>query len=436
MSGFQVDDPVADRRLASSTLTAYLPSVLLYPLRGHAPPTILLVTLLLGLGLRGLVTLVPLLLGVLWTAHYAIRVIEHTSLGHATPPRLSAEALMLADRYTWSALLLPAVLVVLYLRDAYAAFWPLALLLPAHWIALGTTRSLVHACNPLRLLQIIALSAPAYAAVCALLAGAALLGHWLQQELASLLLIAIWLYLLFAGSHLLGFIAYLRHERLGIGVQVTRPTRAQALEQEQQARLDALMDQVRGLHAKREFEAAAQRIRDTAPGPADARRFHEQLYERLKAIPARGLALTQAARMIAFLLDRRLIDRALEIAENALDLDERFIPESVLHLPPLAERALDTRQHALLARLLSAADRHFAGDAALRLLDLVRVREAFDHRRDEATARALLARIGPLDAHPHGATLRAYAQALAVERTDPAPGAGKGARPPNAVPPG
>lgn len=417
----QLEDRAADMRMVASTLGSWLPQALLYPLRGHGPLTILLITLLLGLGLRGLVTLIALILGTLWAAHYAIRIIEHTSLGHATPPRMTGDALMLANRMTWSALLAPALLLTLYLRDLHAAFWPLALLLPAHWIALGTTRSLIAACHPLRLLQIVALSSPTYLAVCALLAGAAWLGQWLHHEMGSLLLIAIWLYLLFAGCHLLGFIAYLRHERLGVGVQVPRPTPTQALEREQAARLDSLIEQLRPLHAARQFEAAAKAMLGVVPGPADARRFHEQLYERLKAMHARGLALTQAARMIAFLLDRKLVDRALEIFENALDLDPRFRVESALHLPPLAERALESRQHALLARLLASAEAQFAGDPALRLLDLVRVREAFDHRRDEAAARALLAGIGPLESHPNRAALLAYTQALAVPRTPQAP---------------
>lgn len=417
----QIEDRDADRRMVASTLTSWLPQALFYPLRGHGALTILLITLLLGLGLRGPVALIALILGTLWTAHYAIRVIEHTSLGHATPPRLTGDALMLASRSTWAALLAPALLLTLYLRDLHAVFWPLALLLPAHWIALGTTRSLIAACHPLRLLQIVALSSPTYLIVCALLACAAWLGRWLQYEMGSLLLIAIWLYLLFAGCHLLGFMAYLRHERLGVGVQVLRPTQAAALEVEQNARLDALMERLKPLHAAREYEAAARLMLDTAPGPADARRFHEQLHERLKAASMRGLALTQAARMIAFLLDRKLVDRALDIFENALDLDSRFRVESALQLAPLAERALDTHQHALLARLLDAAQTQFAGDPALRLLDLVRVREAFDHRRDEAATRALLAGIGPLDTHPQSAALRAYAQALAVPRAPAAP---------------
>lgn len=405
--------------MAASTLAAHLPRVLLYPLQGHALATVVLVTMLLGIGLHGLIALVPLILGVSFTAHYAIRVIEHTSLGHATPPRLSAEALMLADRYTWSALLLPAVLLTLYLRELPGLLWPLALLLPAHWIALATTRSLLAACNPLRLLQIVLHSALPYAVMCALLAAAVLLAQQLRNTMGSLLLIAAWLYLLFAGCHLLGFVAYLRHERLGVGVQVARPSRAGELEAEQSARLDTLMAALRPLIARRDHAAAAQLIWNAAPGPADARRFHETLYERLKSTSARGLTLTQAARLISFLLDRRQIDRALEVFENALDLDPRFRPESVLQLPALAQRAIESRQHVLLDRLLDAAQAGFAGDPGLRLLDLVRVRLSYEVRRDEPATRALLAAMGPLATHPQGQDLGAYARALSVASPTP-----------------
>lgn len=414
MTGFGAQDEAADRRMASSHLPAYLPRILLYPLRGHGPPVILLVTLLLGLGSRSIVALVPLIVGVLWAAHYAVRVIETTSYGHASPPRLTGDALMLTDAMTWSALLAPALLLALYLKAGILATAPLAALLPAHWIALATTRSLAAASNPLRWLQIVAVTGPAYVGACVLLIGAALLGGWLSAHISNLLLIAAWLHLLFAACHLLGFVAYHRHERLGIGVQVIRPTRERERDAEQAARLEALLARITALHDKRDDEAAARLMHETPPGPADARRFHEDLYERLKAIPARGLALTQAARMIPFLLDRKLVDRALEIFENALDLDARFRCESALHLPPLAARALETRQTTLLGRLLESARASFAGDAALKLLDGVHLRWLMDLNRDEPAARLVLAGLGDLGGHPLEAELRTYARVLAI----------------------
>ncbi|MGH8517614.1 MAG: hypothetical protein ACREUE_09150, partial [Panacagrimonas sp.] len=393
-------------------LSGYLPRVWIYPLRGHGPAVILLITAILALGSTGLVALVPLIVGVLWTAHYAVRVIERTSLGRATPPRLTGEALMLADGFTWSTLFLPGVLIALYLSQARVALGILLLALPAHWIALATTRSLVAACHPLRLLHIAAVTGPAYLAVCALLAGSALLGKWLGGHMASLLLIAAWLYLLFAACHLLGFVAYLRHERIGFGVEVRRPSRTDELETEQAHTLDTLVQAIRTLHAIPDDAAAARLMLSTLPGQADARRFHEDLYERIKAIPARGLALTQAARLISFLLDRKLADRALEIFENAMDLDPRFRVESSLQLAPLADRALMNRQRALIDRLLDNARSQFADDPAIRLLDRVRVRALFEIDRNEDAARAALIAIGDISGHPHAADLRTYERIL------------------------
>jgi hypothetical protein len=420
--------------MSASNLTAYLPRILLYPLRGHCPPVILLVTLLLGIGSRSIVALVPLIVGVLWAAHYAVRVIESTSYGHASPPRLTGDALMLTDAMTWSALAAPALLLVLHLQAPGVAVMLLAALLPAHWIALATTRSLLAASHPLRLLHIIGVTGVAYVGSCALLIGAALLGRWLSAHVSSLLVVAAWLYLLFAACHLLGFVAYHRHERLGLGVHVVRPSRERELDDEQTQRLDALLAQITVLRTRRDNEAAAQLIHDTAPGPADARRFHEELYERLKAIPARGLALTQAARMIPFLLDRKQADRALEIFENALDLDADFRCESPLHLPPLAERAFETRQTRLLGRLLESAAESFADDPALKLLDGVHVRKLMELDRDETAARDLLASLGDFEGHPRATELGAYARVLAVgtaPRTMGPPGESEPRRPTN-----
>lgn len=423
--------------VGSRSLWAYLPRALIYPLREHAPPAILLITLMLGFGSANLTALPLLIVGTLLLAHYAIRIVEQTSLGHALPPALGADALMLADRFTWSAMLAPAVLLSLHFRGADGAVTVMALLVPAHWLALATTRSLLASLNPLRWAQIIGVTGPAYLGLCVVAVSAAWAGRWLSAEWSSLLLVAIWLYLLFLGSHLLGYLAYHQHERLGIGVQVERPgvLRARESEQAQAQRLADLVTEIGALSHAGDQAAAARKLMEAVPGTADARRFYEDLYERLKHTSMRGLALAQAARLITLLLDRRLLERALEIFENALDRDADFRLESALQYPPLAERALQIRQYALLARLIRSAEAGFAGDPALRLLDLVRVRERFDHHRDEAGTRRLLEALGPLERHPQSTALRAYAQALAIVPLRAAPQAPGGTATPPPPPP-
>lgn len=424
--------------VGSRSLLNYLPRALIYPLREHAPPAILLMTLMLGFGSASLAALPLLIVGTLILSHYAIRVIEQTSLGHALPPALGADALMLADRFTWSAMFAPAVLLSLHFRGADLAVAALAFVLPAHWLALGTTRSLWTSLNPLRWAQIILVTGPAYLGLCLLAGGAVWAGRWLSAEWSSLLLIAIWLYLLLLGAHLLGYLAYQQHERLGIGVQVERPDvqRARETEREQGRRVADLVADLGALHRAGDPAGAVRRLSEAVPGTADAHRFHEALYERLKLTAMRGLALTQAARLITLLLDRRLLDRALQIVENALDRDPQFRLESVLQYPPLAERALQSRQYALLARLIESAEGGFSADPGLRLLDLVRVRERFDHHRDEAGAQRLLDALGPLEQHPQSTALRAYAQALALAPLRAEPHPPGGAANPSSPPPG
>lgn len=411
---FGLEDHDADHRMVSSTLPRYLPRVWIYPLLGHGLLVILLITILLGIGTASLVALLPLILGVSFTAHYTVRVIERTSLGRATPPRLTGDALLLADGLTVSTLAAPSVLMALYFDGHRVIVAVLLLALPAHWVALATTRSLIAACHPISLFRVVWVIGPAYLAVCLLLTGAVLLGQWFAARLSSLVLIAAWLYLLVASCHLLGFVAYLRHERLGHGVQVRRPSRADDLEAQQARTLDTLVQAVRTLHSAGDDAAAARLMLSVPPGPADARRFHEALFERIKAIPARGLALTQAARMISFLLDRKLVDRALDVFESAMDLDPRFQVQSPFELVTLAERALMNRQRALIGRILDSAQQRFADDPAIRLLDRVRIRTLVEIDRDEATARTALLSMGNLDEHPHSADLRTYARILGV----------------------
>lgn len=414
-------DAAADRRMSTSSLSAYLPWVWVYPLRGHGPPVILLISLLLGLGSASLVALVPLIVGVLWTAHYAVSVIGHTSQGHATPPRLTGDSLMLADGLTWSVLFLPGVLIAVYLGGHPVVVWVLLPALPAHWIVLATTHSLPAACHPVRLVRVAWVTGPAYLAVCLLLAGSVLVGKWFGSRLSSLLLIAAWTYLLVAACHLLGFVAYLRHERLEMGVHVRRPSRTDDLEAEQARTLDTLVQAIRTLHSAHDDDAAARLMLMVLPGPADARRFHEDLFERIKAIPARGLALTQAARLITFLLDRKLADRALEVFESAADLDPRFEVHSAFQLAMLADRAFQNRHRALIERILLNARSRFADDPAIRLLDRAWIRTLVEIDRDEAAARTALLSMGDLDRHPHSADLRPYARILGLDTPAPPP---------------
>jgi hypothetical protein len=426
MRGIDERDDVADRQMASSRLPAYLLAVVRYPLRGHAPPVIVVITLLLALGSASLVALLPLIVGVMWTAHYGLRIVEHTSYGHARPPRLTGDALMLTDAFTWSAMLMPGVVIVLHVQGSGTVAACIAVLLPAHWIALATTRSLLTALNPVKLAQIIVVTGWSYIATCALLWAAARLAGTLEGAVSSVLSIAACLYLLFAGCHLLGFVAYQRHERLGMGVHVERPSRLRELEAAQAQRLDQLMARIEPLHRARDDEAAARLLFESVPGPADEHRFHEVLFERLKALPARGLALTQAARLIGFLIGRRRLDRALEIAENALDLDPRFRTESVLHLASLCEQAWQTRRYALLDRLLTGPAESFGSEPDARRLDGLRMRLLIERDRDEAAARRLLSALGPLEGHPCEQELGAYARLLSTGRSltsdRPAPG--------------
>lgn len=409
-----VNDPDADQRMVRTSVPAYLPQVLLYPLRGHCPPVILLGAVFIGFGSLSLLAIVALIVGLSLVTHYAIRILENTSQGHARPPMLTIEAIQLSDGFTWSALAAPAALLALSANGQDGIALLLALFVPAHWIALATTRSFVAACNPLRWLHILWVTAPSYGLACAFALGAHALGHWAQSELSSFLVIGVWLYLLFAGCHLLGFVAYHRHERLGVGVQIERPTEERARFAEQSERLDTLIQGIERCLSQRDPEGAAKLLFETPPGPADARLFHEELYDRLKTRRFAGLALAQAARLITCLLEKRLLARAAEVLENAFDLDARFRPEQARELSALAAYAIDHGPPGLRDRIFQCRSRHFADDPAAEPIDVIQLRDLIELRKDREAARKVLEKLGDFSTRDDANTIRIYARELGM----------------------
>ncbi|HEX4870717.1 MAG TPA: hypothetical protein VFV27_00235 [Nevskiaceae bacterium] len=360
-AGFQVRDPVADQRMAATPqLWRYLPRLLAYPLSGFCAPMIATCALLLGVAL---LSSAPGVLGVpatalpmvaiigTWVLRYALSVLEQTALGHATPPPMSGEMAQIADRLTVYALVGPGLLCSLVLaleRLAPAAATPALLLglflLPAHFLVLATQRSLEDALNPLRLLQVIVHGGLAYLLVCALIAIAALLALRTASLLSTGLALALLFYTLFFACHLLGYLAYHRHEALQLKVRVAPPSAERTRAAERETRLAGLMAAIDPLLGRRDWQAAWARIEAEPERDEDRRAWHLELLEALRERQSWPLVLTQSARLVSRLLEEKRAGQALEVLGSALDISPDFELEQADQRLPLAEQAWLTRQ--------------------------------------------------------------------------------------------
>lgn len=429
-------DRLADRQLAGTPrLTAYWPDVLRYPLRGYAPWVLLLATPMVWQCVSlmqvffspvldgravSFVRLLPALVitGVL-LLYYLLRIVEHTAEGHGLPPRLDGAALTNGWTVLVQVLLYPALLLMLCAKlestVAVEIFTALALWFwPAHFLILASERELPRALNPLRWLQVMLTLGRAYFLLWLALWGSVLLMRELGDRFYGAGICAVGLYLIFALCHLLGYMAYHRHQALGLRVGVRDPV-AEDMEQEQARRLDLALKRSRdGLQAG-DQQAAIAALLAVPPGPANVLAFHEDLLARLHVRGETELIQAQARRMITFHLNAKRSERALEIYESCLHRDRYFEVETPSQWLPLASAALAQKFEALFERIVRHALAEHPAHAVALDLQVLRIRHCLDTQHDEEQARKWLE---PLLVNPppaHRLQLEALAQRLGLK---------------------
>lgn len=416
---FRIIDPIADERMARSGLRQYWPRVLLYPLRGFSPGVMVAVALLASLGwFGGIMSVLVAATAFSWAIYYGFRVVEHTSLGHALPPALDGGAALLLNGRTLGALVYPTLLLGLSLAgpqvDSRLTGAVLAILAagwPAHWLILAAGCGLLAALHPAQCIHVVHVLGRTYLVVSAVLLGSMAAVSRLAPMLPVPLAILLGLYLWLAFCHLIGFVAYQHHEQIGLGVNVARPSEESDRRQLFDEDLKMLMQTLTPLAGARNWQGAGERLFKQTGSLHDAREWNEALLERFKDRRWRPLILAQSARLITVLVQRQRLDRALDIVQDALDLDAGFRLESPQQLLPVAERALESRRSELFDRLVTSASVNPLDAEAAADLDLLRVRSLVDFRIDDQKAREL---IGELVSRPGGH--RRAAQLLAYQR--------------------
>lgn len=424
----------ADARMAATrSVWRYLPQVFAYPLRGYALPVLLLGTPIVWLILytleallmqdargliRALVTVAGAAIGGTWLLAYTLRVIERSAAGHALPPPMSADTMFDGGLWFLRALPYPAVLASLYVALAPRA--PVAtqallllggLLWPAHALTLATDGRALAAVNPLRLLRVVYDSGALYALVCVTLAGAGWLLMAQAAKLYGIAFCALALYALIAVCHLLGYTAFRRHEALGLDVETQDPQRA-ALEREQAQRLEGVLARTEAELLRGDPQGALRELLAEPGGPANLRRFHEDLFARLLLRVNVPLALAQGQRLITYLLQDKRAAAALSVYETCIGKYSHFEPETPLQVEQLAQAALDGGYDTLFLRLLEKLERRYPGDAIEVSGGLMLARYWCERRSDDARARDILQPLLARTQHPMHARVVALARVL------------------------
>jgi hypothetical protein len=414
-------DAAADRRMADTgSLLAYLPRILVYPLRGHAPGALLLFTVCLWFGMQSVMGIALFAIGAPWVFHYAEAVIDQTANGRATPPRFGGDMIFLGSR--WSAFR-PLVGVGFIaggwflLRDhgpaaQFAVLVAGAVLFPAFMLALTVRNSMFAALNPVYLLETMARVGRVYFVICGVLSAvAATIVYNANQTLQfGLLFVAIYLWLM--SFHLLGYIAFHRAEQIGLHETGGATTDFSRRMEEQTARFAVVLRNVDAALNAGNLDAAARALCADPGGPADVRLYHEELFEQMQRRRKVELIHLQGQRLITRLLWEKRAERALDAAETCFDAHRDFTPEHGAQAVTLAAAALKARRLGLFERLThDAATRHAGTPTAASLLFLTAQYQC-DVRRDEARAREILTPLLAQTKHPQHRQFAAYAKAL------------------------
>lgn len=389
-----------------------LRAITLYPLRGAALASLVVLTIA---SLFGLIPLVGWLVSLLvWLAayKYAFEILRASADGHMDPPEVVLGATdgvvlrLIAMQVVFAVVLVAALLLGGPLIGlAVLAF--IAFVQPGCVMSLAMDGSLPHALNPATPLRLVARIGWPYLAVFGLLfviqasalTASAWLVRWMPPVVADLTVTAVSVWGLFAAFHLMGYLIYQYHEALGyepahVGLPGRHSPDADLMAESEihvrEGRLDAALTLLRG------------EIRTRAVGVD----VHE-LYHRLLRQAGDTAALTAHAReYLNLLMLEHQERRALALLRETLDADPGFVPPQIEHAQQLAERARLGGQRQLAAdtlrALLQAHPRHpgaprWGLDAALLLAESTgqdeQARELLEQARERCEDPALRQKI-------------------------------------------
>lgn len=417
-------DEAADRRMAETpSLAAYLPYILAYPLRGHGPAVWLMLTIMLWFGMQSVMGIAMFAIAAPWTFHYAEAVIDQSALGRATPPNFGGDMIYLGGMRAMQPLVgaLPIVGAYVLTLDAgrgsqLVLIAASALLYPAFLLVLAAEGNLYSALNPLRAVKtMFSIGAP-YFLVCGLLGGVAALAIYAVGSLALFGALLVTIYLLMVVFHLLGYVAFHNHEKLGLLLKRPPPTDESRALEAQGERLKAVLSRI-DTAATPEEGYKALLAENVIPG--DPRLFHEELFEQLQhkgQVQAKREPLlhAQGARLIGVLLRGKRAARALDIAETCYDFHRDFQFEVPAHAVELAQLALQQKRLGLFRRLTHDAAARYGADPAAVSLAFLTARDAYENGHDEARARDILQPLLMHVGHPWARQIAAYARALTL----------------------
>lgn len=262
------------------------------------------------------------------------------------------------------------------------------LALSASMMVLATTSSLRSALNPSIVFGLIFRIGWPYLALVAfltLLSGStwALVAFLAQRVEPQALLVITglsFMYFTVIMFHLMGYVVYQYHERLGI-----TPTQAEEAEPQ-----DPELEQFRGFMAEGKYAAALEELRNIVPRRWGALELHRLVHKLAKLTNNQEVLLRHGEQYIGVLLEQNRVREAMEIYQDLVAAKPQFRPALADQHLPIAQMLRDSRLPKEAITLINGFHKRFPASELTPALYLLAARIFHDDLNDDAKAGQIL----------------------------------------------
>jgi hypothetical protein len=247
--------------------------------------------------------------------------------------------------------------------------WVLVNILPpAGIMIIATSHSLARALNPAQIFFYIRTIGSPYLALCFLLLSLTESSLWLQMFLDKHvdswvvvpLIIFVQLYFILIIYHMMGYVIYQYHDKLGLQAAVSFE-KAEAQLSPNKPAPDPIMAQLGALMAEGKEQEAASMLREELRTKWERNDLHERYQKLLVALGKHDVALLHARDFIGKLVMEKRMFQALDLCEWGLKTDPAFQLGNPDHVHELAAAANVANRHKLALDLMRGFDKRYPG---------------------------------------------------------------------------
>jgi len=396
-----------------------LREISLYPARGGALTTIIVLALCQLVGFLPLGIVGGLFWMLVWVAlyKYAFECLRATADGRMEPPEVAASV---EDSLGWSQIWLQVAFFVLNLAGflllgpaggALVAIF-LALALPGAIMSLAMDENLGHALNPVTWLAIMGRFGWPYVAVAALYFVFNLSQHYAQALVLPFLppvvsTIAFYFitnYAIVATFHLMGYLIWQYHDEIGYEPKA----QAQPLSRVRDPDQD-LIDEAAAHVREGRPEAACELLGGQLHSRGGSEVMHAQYRKLLGLLGKRDEQLRHGREWISQLLAQDKDRRAVDIARECLDLDPQFQLAEPDQVARVAQKAVDSGNTQVALKLVSGFHKRHPKHRDIPQNYLLAAKLLAERMGKDAEARVLLDQlIKAYPEHPLAKDIAAY----------------------------